>query len=93
MSEVVRARVRVSGIVQGVAFRAFTQRQALRLNLRGGVRNLDDGRVEAIIEGLRKDVDVLIELLKQGPTMARVERIEIEWGASSGTEPTFQIWY
>ena len=93
MSELVRARVLVSGIVHGVAFRAFTQRQALRLNLLGGVRNLDDGRVEAIIEGVRKDVDALIELLRQGPPMARVERVEIEWGATSGTEQTFQIWY
>ena len=93
MSELVRACVRVSGMVQGVAFRAFTQRQALRLNLHGGVRNLEDGRVEAIIEGVRKDVDALIELLRQGPPMARVERVEVEWGAQSGTEQTFQIWY
>lgn len=93
MSELIRARVLVSGIVQGVAFRAFTQRQALRMKLHGGVRNLDDGRVEAIIEGMKQDVDALIELLRQGPPMARVERVEVEWGQSSGAEHTFQIWY
>ena len=93
MSELIRARVLVSGIVQGVAFRAFTQRQALRMKLHGGVRNLDDGRVEAIIEGMKQDVDALIELLRQGPPMARVERVEVEWGQSSDAEHTFQIWY
>jgi acylphosphatase len=93
MSELVRARVLVSGIVQGVAFRAFTQRQALRLKLHGGVRNLGDGSVEAIIEGMKKDVDALIEQLRQGPPMARVERVEVEWGSPSGAAHTFEIWY
>ncbi|MGE3153089.1 MAG: acylphosphatase [Nitrospiraceae bacterium] len=93
MSELIRARVLVSGIVQGVAFRAFTQRQALRLNLHGGVRNLDDGRVEAIVEGSRKNVDALIVLLGQGPPMAKVERVEVEWSSPAGSEQPFQIWY
>ena len=49
--------------------------------------------MEAIIEGMKEDVDMLIGVLRQGPPMARVERVEVEWGSPSGTEQTFQIWY
>ncbi len=93
MSDQVRAQVLVSGVVQGVAFRAFTEQRALALGLRGGVRNLDDGRVEAVLQGPRADVLAMIEALKIGPRLARVEKVAVTWTEPVATESTFSIWY
>jgi acylphosphatase len=72
----VRVHVFVSGRVQGVGYRAFTQREARRLELAGWAMNLPDGRVEAVIEGPREKVEKLIETMKRGPRGARVEKLE-----------------
>lgn len=93
MGDIVRANVLIRGIVQGVAFRAFTEHQARRRQLRGGVRNLDDGRVEAVIEGPRGDVESLIESLRVGPPRARVDELDVTWVAPTGQDPGFSIWY
>lgn len=71
-----RLRCFVSGLVQGVFFRGNTQRQAYRLGLRGWVRNLPDGRVEAVLEGPRDKLEAMVAWLHRGPPMARVERVE-----------------
>jgi acylphosphatase len=66
----------ISGMVQGVGFRFFTQRSAARHQVRGYVRNLEDGRVEALAEGDAKSVQAFLEDLTTGPTYAQVEDIE-----------------
>ncbi len=71
-------RIFISGIVQGVCFRAFIKREAGKLALNGFVKNLDDGRVEAVIEGEDKQVENLIELCKKGPSSSHVEAVKIE---------------
>jgi acylphosphatase len=71
-----RTRVIISGVVQGVFFRAATRRAAADLNLTGWVRNMDDGRVEAVLEGEEADVDKMIAWCKVGPPAARVEKID-----------------
>jgi acylphosphatase len=71
-----RIRVIIYGIVQGVFFRAATRRTAADLNLTGWVRNMDDGRVEAILEGEDADVDKMIAWCKVGPPAARVEKVD-----------------
>ncbi len=73
----VRRHVWVSGRVQGVFFRQFTLEQARKLGVVGFVRNLPDGRVEAIIEGPEEKVARLIERMRQGPPMARVENLQV----------------
>ncbi len=73
----VRRHVWVSGRVQGVFFRQFTLEQARKLGVVGFVRNLPDGRVEAIIEGPEEKVAQLIERMRQGPPMARVENLQV----------------
>ncbi len=73
----VRVHVLVSGRVQGVFYRAFTQEKAREHRVKGWVQNLADGRVEAILEGEKEDVDRLIFDLKKGPLYARVDNIEI----------------
>ena len=69
-------RIIVSGVVQGVGFRAWTQREAQRLRLVGWVRNLEDGLVEAFLQGESVQVESMIELCKRGPKYAKVTNIE-----------------
>ena len=71
-------RVFISGIVQGVFFRAFIKEQADKLDLKGHVRNLDDGRVEVVVEGKENDVNKMIETCKKGAPYSKVTDIEIE---------------
>ena len=71
-------RVRVTGRVQGVFFRAWTAEQAKRLGIAGWARNCRDGSVEALLQGEADAVEALIEALHRGPPSARVARVEAE---------------
>jgi acylphosphatase len=68
-------RVVVTGMVQGVGFRAWTEEQALTLGLDGWVRNRRDGSVEAIVAGADEGVDALLDILLRGPAGSRVETV------------------
>ena len=72
-----RARIFVSGDVQGVFYRANAQIEAQRLKLTGYVRNLLDGRVEAVIEGEDICINKMIEWCEVGPKYARVDKVEV----------------
>ncbi len=89
----VRAHILVYGRVQGVGFRAFASRAARGHELSGGVRNLDDGRVEIEVEGQKSVIEALIRELRIGPPAARVTKIETEWSAATGRHSHFSIWY
>jgi acylphosphatase len=81
--------VRVTGRVQGVFFRAWTQQQANSLEVKGWVRNCPDGSVEAHLEGEQWAVQRLIELLRQGPPSAVIEQVtdtEAEFARSDAFE-------
>lgn len=71
-------RILVSGRVQGVGFRAFAVREATRLGLDGWVRNLPDGRVEAIAQGGEDAVAQFVGALRRGPVAARVDEVVVE---------------
>jgi acylphosphatase len=77
------ARIVVSGRVQGVFFRASTRDAAVRCGVRGFVRNLPDGRVEAVLQGERGAVETVIAFMREGPPGARVERADVEWRTPS----------
>ena len=77
MRELIRRRVLVTGRVQGVCFRQSTADEATALGLSGWVRNLPDGRVEAVFEGTRELVDAAIAWCGQGPTHAHVEAVAV----------------
>jgi len=62
--------------VQGVFFRSITESKATELGLRGWVRNLDDGRVEAVFEGPEDKVEEMVEWCKMGPVGSRVENVD-----------------
>jgi acylphosphatase len=81
----------VSGRVQGVFFRLETANEAKRINVDGWVRNLPDGRVEAIFEGERNNVNKLIEFCRKGPSRAKVTKIEVHWEKSSEKSLGFVI--
>ena len=79
----VRAIVR--GRVQGVGFRDYVESRARFLRLAGYVRNLPDGRsVEVIAEGPRESLKQLIEHLREGPRMSRIDAVDLEWRAPTG---------
>lgn len=83
MRDVSEARVVVSGRVQGVFFRASTRDTAVRYGVRGFVRNLPDGRVEAVLQGDRAAVENVVAFMREGPPGAMVEEAQVEWRAPS----------
>jgi acylphosphatase len=88
-----RARLVVKGKVQGVGFRMFAARVAAQRGLCGGVRNLDDGRVELEVEGPKDQILILIQDVKTGPPASRVAAVEVEWSPATGRFSDFQVWY
>jgi acylphosphatase len=90
---IVRAHVFVSGRVQGVFFRSETRYKAKKRGVKGWVRNLPDGRVEAIFEGEEKSVKELIEFCKLGPPGARVTNVDVFWEKCTGEFRDFEIRY
>lgn len=86
MTERRRAHVYVSGTVQGVYFRANTRDAAIREGVDGWVRNLKDGRVEAVFEGEPTAVDELIEWCRTGSQNARVEDVKVTYEEPTNLE-------
>lgn len=84
MSERTRAHVFVSGRVQGVFFRATTSDTAEEVGADGWVRNLEDGRVEAVFEGSEAQVEEMVEFCHEGSSAARVEDVEVEYESPEG---------
>lgn len=73
----VRVRVLISGMVQGVFFRQATAEQARRLGVAGWVRNRPDGRVEAVFEGSQDVVDQIVSWCREGTPWSKVEQVEV----------------
>lgn len=76
--DIERAHVYVSGNVQGVFFRGSARRKAQELGLNGWIKNLPDGRVEALFEGASDAVREMLDWCKEGPAYADVEDVEAE---------------
>ena len=81
----------VSGRVQGVGFRVSTEWQARALRLTGWVRNLPDGRVDAVFEGPRLQVSAVLDWCRQGPAISRVDEVDIQWEDFKGEFDGFSI--
>ncbi len=79
-----RAHMLVSGRVQGVFFRAFTERNAKILKLNGWVRNTLDEKVEIAVEGSEDKIKELIKIVKNGPSGARVDNVDVVWEEPRG---------
>jgi acylphosphatase len=71
-------RVRIKGLVHGVSFRSSMARMAADFGVRGWVRNLPDGSVEAFLEGDERNVKRVLDWARSGPPRARVDRLDVE---------------
>ena len=87
----VRAHVFISGGVQNVNFRAATRDLARQAAVDGWVKNLADGRVEAIFEGTRGGVQRLVSWCYSGPPTAQIEHVEVNWEDATNLEGPFSI--
>lgn len=87
----VRMFVKIYGDVQGVGFRAFARDRALRLGVRGYVRNAWDGTVEVLAEGDRMTLETFLDILREGPRSARVSHVEVQWGDATGEFQGFGV--
>ncbi|MBM3127440.1 MAG: acylphosphatase [Chloroflexi bacterium] len=90
-TETARLHAIVTGIVQGVNFRWFTQRRAADLGLVGYVRNRSDGSVEFVAEGARAALEQLLDAVRVGPASAAVENVDAQWRAPTGEYHRFEI--
>ena len=87
----VARRYVITGRVQGVGFRFFTEDAAAREGVHGWVRNLPDGGVEAYLEGDAEAVDRVESRLRRGPASAQVEHVEVEDRIPTGRATGFSI--
>jgi acylphosphatase len=90
-ADLVRMHATVEGRVQGVGFRYFVEEQALRLDVKGWVRNRWDQSVEVLAEGNRPALERLVAQLQRGPSAAYVSRLQVEWEQASGEFRDFRV--
>ncbi len=88
-----RVHLFIEGRVQGVWYRAFTRDVAIKNNIRGWVRNLPDGRVEAVFEGEESDIEKALAECYKGPPAAHVTKIDIDRQTYKGEFSGFEIRY
>ena len=81
----------ITGRVQGVSFRYYTQETAVHLGVTGWVRNLADGAVEVVAEGPPDKLDALLKFLRRGPRAAHVTSVNVEWRAPGGNFEDFHV--
>jgi acylphosphatase len=91
--KVARAHLLIEGRVQGVFYRYFTREIAHNLGLKGWVRNLRDGRVEALFEGVKDLIEQAIKECYAGPPGARVTKIDVKWETFIGDHREFDVRY
>ncbi|MCZ3373908.1 MULTISPECIES: acylphosphatase [Methanobacterium] len=89
----VKAHVFITGKVQGVYFRYKTRDEAKKYGITGWVRNLPDGRVEALFNGNKENVDKLIAFVGKGPSGAKVMDVDVKWQEYGGEFSDFEIRY
>ena len=87
------AHIFISGFVQGVGFRQFVKRNAIKLGLTGWVKNLSDNRVEAVFVGAKEQIEKIISICEKGPFLSEVKDVEVIWEKDKPEETykTFEI--
>lgn len=88
-----RLKATVRGRVQGVFFRAFTEKEAIKLCLKGYVKNTSEGNVEVVAEGTTEKLAQLLSRLREGPPASSVETVEHEYTEATGEYKVFSIRY
>jgi acylphosphatase len=93
MKDLGRVHLIIKGRVQGVSYRAYTVETATRLRLKGWVKNMADGGVEACAEGEKAALEKLVKWCNEGPPLAHVTSVHAEWEPFSGELEDFDITY
>ena len=88
-----RAHIFIEGRVQGVGFRHFALINAEEIGVQGWIKNLPDGRVEAVIEGPEDHIDEMVARCEEGPGASRVDMVDVEWEDPTGEFSTFEVAY
>jgi acylphosphatase len=86
-----RVHLHISGRVQGVYYRVTAADEARRLGLSGWVKNLPDGRVEAVAEGRLRQLERFVSWCRQGPPAAEVANVDADWSDAAGDLDSFQV--
>lgn len=86
-----RVTIRIYGEVQGVGFRAWIARRALKLGLKGYVENEPDGSVLVVAEGERSSLEELVRDCMKGPPLSKVDRVSVEWSEYKGEFEDFEV--
>ena len=89
----VQYEIKVSGRVQGVGFRYYTQKQAAKFGLAGWVKNLADGSVEVVVQGEKAEVETFIDFLRIGPSLSKVTNVSVSPVKSKDNLSDFHIKY
>ena len=89
--EAKQVRALLKGRVQGVGFRYFVQREAVRLGLTGWVRNLDGGAVELVARGPEVRLRELLARIQDGPALSRVDSAVVDWQAPDSSLAGFEV--
>ena len=85
------ARLIITGNVQGVGFRAFVRNRAIKNNITGWVKNLDDGSVEALLSGSQENLDKLIEITRRGTPWSKVSDVVVTYSEDREEYSLFEI--
>ena len=85
------SRVFVLGFVQGVGFRRFVKKNALKLDLKGWVKNLPDGRVEILIQGSKENIEKLVKICEKGTFFSDIKNVQVEQEENQDEFLDFQI--
>ena len=91
--EKIRAHIFVAGKVQGVFYRENSRKLAEKLGILGWVKNLGDGRVEAVFEGDKDKVEKMVNWARKGPIWAKIEALDVIWEDYRGEFDAFEIKY
>jgi acylphosphatase len=83
----------VVGDVQGISFRYYAKQKAIILGIKGWIRNLTSGEVEAVFEGLEDRIKEMVEWCKKGPWLAKVNNVRVEFSDYKGEFEGFEIRY
>jgi len=85
------AHIIVSGFVQKVGYRQFVKKTARNLELNGWVKNISQGRVEAVFVGKKEKIEEALKIFKKGPFLSEVKNIDVEWEEKSPDFNSFEI--
>jgi len=88
-----RVHIFISGTVQGVFFRSNIKKIANKLNLKGFVKNLPNGKVEAVFEGKEENINEILKFCKKGPSGAKIKKIEVKEEKVSNEFSSFEVRY